>query len=117
MIEYTVEDLARLKEEGFSLREVSSITGIPKTTIRDRLHRIGFDLGPRGFRGTRLPHSEYDMTCFLYQIMGWSTTEIGEHLHIGHGTVCWRLDRAGVCRRTRGESARLRFARRPRRRS
>lgn len=113
-VTYTVEDLARLKEEGFSLREVSSITGIPFTTIRDRLYRAGVDLGHRGSRqGTRLPHSEFALTSFLYNTMGWSTTEIGEHLSIKHSSVCWRLDQAGVTRRSRGESARIRFARRP----
>lgn len=115
---YDVGDLSRLKGEGFSLQEISNITDIPKSTVRDRLFKAGVYLGERGQRqGTRLPHHELALTAFLYDRMGWSTTEVGEHFGINHDSVCWRLDQAGVPRRTRGESARLRFARRPKRRS
>lgn len=65
-----------------------------------------------------VPHDEIDKTVFLYREppdgLGWSSTEIAEELGITHATVLYRLDAAGVQRRTRAESLRLRFARKPR---
>ncbi len=52
-------------------------------------------------------------TAFLYEQMEMSTTEIGDVLGISHDAVANRLRQHGVSMRSRGESARLRFARRP----
>jgi len=105
--------LVDLYETGFSLSEVSDLTGLPKTTIRDRLTRHGVELRSRGGARYEPPHEEYAKTAFMYQIMGMSTVEIGDHLGLSHDTVSNRLMRHGVEMRSRGESARIRFARRP----
>lgn len=111
------EKLLELQEAGFTIREISDLTDIPYSTIYGRLKKSGVELARIGGTKSRLDHSEFEKTTFLYVKMGMSTNEIAEQLGLVHDTVCYRLDQAGVRRRSRGESIRLRYARRPKARA
>jgi hypothetical protein len=109
------EDLRVLYEEiGLCLREITELTGVPYSTARHRLRTIGVKPRKRGGGVQKLAHSELAKTAFLYERMGWSCNEIAEALGLHTRTVGERLQRHGVEMRSRGESTRLRFARRGR---
>lgn len=101
------------RDAGFSLTEIQDLTGVPRSTVRGRLVRAGVELRSPGGNRSEPPHEEYARTAFLYERMEMTTTEVSEQLGITHDAVCNRLERHGVTMRSRGESARLRFARRP----
>lgn len=106
-------------EAGMSGPEIAKLLHVHKRTVYGYLsakprvtRRRGQTAKMRGkLRG--VPHSEIERTVTLYT-EGYSSTEIAEELGITHDTVLYRLEHAGVERRTRAESARLRYARKPR---
>lgn len=106
--------IKNMYEAGLSLRQIEKQTGIPYSSVRERLIEMGVEMRKRGSANDRrLDHEAVRTTAFLYEKMGLTTTEIGEKLGIAHDTVCNRLKHHGVEMRDRHESARMRFARRP----
>jgi DNA-directed RNA polymerase specialized sigma24 family protein len=112
-----IEELSELYLTGFSLKEIDELTGIPYSTVRARLVSAGVKMRPRGAPlgnnnrwGT--PQEVFIKTAFLYEQMGWSTAEIGEHMGVSQSTARDRLLSHGVKLRGRSEAIRLRFKRR-----
>lgn len=105
-----------LYEAGFSLKQIEDITGVPDWRVRRSLVRQEVELRNRT-EYERLPHEVIAQTAFMYERMGLSVQEIAEHYGVARSTVQHRLKRHGVKMRTKGESTRLRFARRPKRRA
>jgi DNA-binding NarL/FixJ family response regulator len=114
-----LQETIDLYEAGFSLSGVGKMLHLSPTAVMARLERAGIPRRnpgqqpdqPRNSGG--LAHAEFEKTARLYQA-GLSGYEVGELLGISHSTVLWRLRVAGVPIRTRGESMRLRVARRGR---
>lgn len=105
--------LVELYETGFTLRQVSDLTGVPRITVHGRLIACGVQMRRRGGGKRELPYDEYLRAAVLYEQFEMSTTEIGDTLGLSPSTVRDRLLRHGVRMRDRSESARIRFARRP----
>jgi DNA-binding CsgD family transcriptional regulator len=111
-------------ETGMSGPEIAKLLDVNKSTVYGYLsakprvtRRRGETARQRG-KLRNVPHDEIERTAFLYRAppngLGYSSTEVAETLGITHDTVLYRLEHAGVERRTRAESARLRYARKPR---
>lgn len=101
-------------EAGLSLRTIEAQTGIPYTTIRERLIAYGVQMRKRGSANDRrMDHEACIKTAFMYEELGLSTNEIAQELGLAHATVVNRLYHHGVQMRSRSESLKLRFARRP----
>lgn len=104
--------------------EIAKLLDVNKSTVYGYLRASPRVTRPRGQTAKQrgklrdVPHSEIERTVLLYRAppegLGFSSTEIAEELGITHDTVLYRLEHAGVERRTRAESARLRYARKPR---
>jgi DNA-directed RNA polymerase specialized sigma24 family protein len=110
----------RLYQEGFSIEEVGRLLHLSPSAVHYRLTKMaGLKLrGPHGqiFGHRRLlPSQEFERVAQLYKL-GLSSTEIAESLGISSHAVLWRLKVAGVPMRSRKESLKLRWARRPRNR-
>lgn len=104
------------EDAGLSIAHIAKIKGCSYTSIRNRLLAYGVTLrDPAETRRGRsvLPHNEIHKCVLLYE-NGYSTTEIGEMIGRSSDAVIQRLLKHGVKMRTRSESIRLRFSRRPR---
>lgn len=99
-----------LREAGFTHQEIEEFTGYPRTTISTLLRREGVG-GGRIVR-QRLPNAAFDIVRLLYMERGWTAKEIGAKLGIKETSVLWRLNRAGVERRTRKEANLIHHAKR-----
>lgn len=116
------EDLAetvRLYKLGFSIKEVGELLHLSPTAVYYRLKHmakieIRRPMGHQNFgrNGNRVSHYDLECTSRLYR-SGLSSTEVGEVLGISTKAVIWRLGVAGVPIRTRSESLKLRWKRRP----
>ena len=112
-----LEELSELYKTGFSLKEIENLTGIPYSTIRSRLVAARIKRRPRGApignnNRYKTPQEDIVKTAFLYEKMGWSCSEIGEHMGVHQSTIYDRLINHGVKMRNRSEAIRLRFERR-----
>lgn len=88
------------------MREVGAKVGRPQTTVRNVLIRNEVEIRPRkGQMHQKLSDAEFDRTRQLYE-SGLTQQEVAEVLGITPGAVLWRLRRAGVPRRDKGESIR-----------
>lgn len=106
--------LRELYESGLSLRQVERHTGVPYSTVRERLIEMGVEIRKRGSgNDRRMPHDACRETAFMYEQLLMTTTEIAQKLGLAHDTVANRLRAHGVQIRSRGESLKLRFARTP----
>jgi IS30 family transposase len=106
--------IKQMYEAGLSLREIEGQTDIPYSTIRERLIAYGVEIRKRGSgNANRMNHEACRQTAFMYEVMGLSTTEIADKLGLAHDTIVNRLHHHGVEMRSRSESLRLRFAKRP----
>lgn len=112
-----IDRMVELYNMGFTLRQVAEFCHLSVSCVwryLDADSRV--KMRPRGgwqYNKNRIRPEDQHMTVFLYDNLGWSTTEIAKSLGITHHTVCYRLERAGVPRRSRSESMRLRWARTP----
>ncbi len=101
-----------LYEAGWSLREIEKKTGTPHSTIRGRLAREGVERRPPGGdNNKRTDHQAFRTTAFLYERLGLSSAEIAERLGIHPTSVIYRLKQHGTSMRPRGESMKIRNAR------
>jgi uncharacterized protein YjcR len=91
------------------------MAGVPKGTMRHRLLAFGIELRGRGGNHRNPPQREYVKTAFMYERLGMSTNEIAEQLGLHPSTIQNRLKQHGVEMRSKEESVRLRWERRPRR--
>lgn len=106
--------IKQMYESGLFLRQIEKQTGHPYSSIRERLIEMGVEMRKRGSANyRRLDHEAVRTTAFMYENLKLTTTEIAERLGIAHDTVCNRLKHHGTEMRDRHESARMRFARRP----
>jgi predicted transcriptional regulator len=103
------------EREHMSLSEIESNTGIPRTTVRHALKSEGVKMRSRGTPRGRweMPEDDIRRAVFLYCVLKLSVSEAAEVMGIDQSGVIYRLRRANVTRRSRGESARLRYRRRP----
>lgn len=108
--------MIRLYEAGLSIREVGELVGMSYSGTRHRLFKV-YGVTPRT-RGNSLcrgmHHSEMARTAFLYEHGKLTQNEIAEILGLNQSTVWRRLKVHGANIRSRGESTRLRWERRPR---
>lgn len=103
-----------LYQSGCSLREVAEISGLSFSAVQNRLvNMYGVKMRPRGGNRKWPPHDEYAKTAFLYERMGLTVNEIVEITGLRQSTIQNRLRQHGVKMRTRAESSRMRFIRRP----
>jgi transposase len=100
-------------EEGKSLREISEATGIPKSTLYGLLKAYGVEFRSKG-QPKRIPWRRAWNANRLY-MHGATTCEIAELEGVAVDTVVNWLRATNTKMRDRSQSARLRFARRPRR--
>lgn len=120
LAEADVVRIVELYEAGFSLGEIAALVFVSRQTALRYLQLRGVKMRPRGgwaYNKDRVSHADQDMTVFLYDNLGWTTNEVAEHLGISTSTVIHRLKRAGMPRRSRAESAKLRWERRGRKKA
>jgi transposase-like protein len=118
LTEAEVDRIVELYEAGFSISETATLAYVSRETVFRYLKIREVPRRPRGgwaYNKTRLSREDQDLTVFLYDKLGWSTVEISARLGISVSSVVHRLKRAGVPRRSRGESTKLRYKRRGRR--
>jgi predicted transcriptional regulator len=105
-----IDRMVELYQLGFCLREVASMCHVTVSCVHKYLRQREVQLRPRGgwtYNKNRLTVADMQVTVFLYDKMGWSTLQVAEYLGLTHHTVCYRLEKAGCPRRTRGEAIRL----------
>ena len=98
-----------------SIKKVSKLVHLSETAVYLTLKRHNVKMAkPGGWRlnESRLSHDAIRITAELYE-GGYSTNEIAHMLSISHSTVSYRLRKAGVPLRPRGESVKRRWARKP----
>lgn len=106
--------IVEMYNSGITGGQIAEITGMPVSSVYSRLRAYGVQMRKRGQRagmGDHIDRAEVEKTRLLY-LEGYSSTEVAKMLGITHDTVCYRLELAGVPRRSRGESCRLVFERR-----
>jgi hypothetical protein len=113
------EDILREYAVWRSIAKVAEIVHASPSCVYGTLKRNGVVMnrpggqpGDLNHQAGRVPHDEIADAVYLYDVLGWSTHEVGERYGICHTAVLRRLRLGGARIRTRAESNRRVWARR-----
>jgi len=105
-MQLSTAELRRLREAGFTYKEISRLTGVPWGTIRWRCQQFGIK-SPEIIRERKRP-LKHDYPRWLINELYWecelSTIEIAYELDIRSGAVEKMMRRMGIPFRTRSQA-------------
>lgn len=112
----THAEMIRMRQAGFTYKQIARKSGIPYGTVRHRLQSWGIKPASKVIHPRRRP-SKNDYPRWLIDELYWScqlsTVDIAYELDIPKNSVITMMFRLGVPRRTRKEAAAVRKARGP----